>query len=97
MNLIMIDLHSHLLYPAKVCDSSDSSDNSDNSDSGIQSNGWQILFGKVNIIFNVSTICIDAWVTTSPHSEPKRMLKDICGMSFQILTNTGLVSANFAS
>ena len=91
MNLIMIDLHSHHLYPAKVCDSSDSSE------SGIQSNGWKILFGKVNIIFNVSTISIDAWVTTSPHSEPQRMLKDVCGMSCQILTNTGLVSSNFAS
>ena len=70
----MLDLHSHHLYPAKVCDSSDSSDNSD---SGIQSNGWQILFGKVNIIFSVATICIGAWVRTSPHSEPKRMLKDV--------------------
>ena len=87
----MIDLHSHHLYPTKVCDSSDIRD------SGIQSNGCQILFDKVNIIFSGSTICIDAWVTTSPHSEPKRMLKDVCGMSFQILTNTGLVSSNFAS
>ena len=87
MNLIMIDLHSHHLYPAKVYASSDSSD------SGIQSNGWQILFGKVNIILSGSTICIDVWVRTSPHSEPKRILKDICGMSFQILTNTGLVSS----
>ena len=90
----MLDLHSHHLYLARVCDSSDSSDSSD---SGIQSNGCQILFGKVNIIFNVSTICSDALVTTSPHSDPKRMLKDVCGMSFQILTNTGLVSSNFAS
>ena len=67
----MLDLHSHHLYLARVCDSSDIRD------SGIQSNECQILFGKVNIIFSVATICIGAWVTTSPHSEPKRMLKDV--------------------